>query len=215
MPEQGLALTHWTLSPFVFTQLLKLKLAWASNTAEKIPTGLARLWVWGSWLFCFICTSGWLLLLQGEGIQDCGVFQPEALKWSGGSQHHILGRCFDKASGTSSLSWIPQLGPSEGEFCHSHTYPSNRNHSGSFLPLQWGMVDRQTSHSWRDSELGFCRYIVPLLYVLSLRNTNRIVWFKLTTIIVSSFILHSAIYQELQKVQVSTEKNKTLRTKLR
>ena len=171
--------------------------------------------VWVSWLFCFSCTSGWLLLFQGESIQDCGVFQPEALKRSGSSQHHILGRCFDKASGTSSLSWIPQPGPPEGIFCHSHTHPSNRNHSCSFLPSQWGIVDRETSHSWRDSKLGFCHYIVPLLYVLSLRNTEKNIWFKLTTILVSCFIfLHFAIYQELQKVQVSTIKNKTLRTKL-
>lgn len=57
MPEQGLALTCCAPSPFVLTQLLKLKLVWASNTADKIPTGLARLRVSVSWLFYFICTS--------------------------------------------------------------------------------------------------------------------------------------------------------------
>lgn len=141
MPEQGLALTRCPPSPFVLTQLLRLKLAWASDKA-KSPHRVSKAMGVGELAVLFH-----LLLCQGEGIRGCGVFQPEALKWSGCSRHHIRGRCSDKALGTSSLSGILQPGPPERIFCHSHTYASNRNHLGSFFPSQWGIVDRETSHS--------------------------------------------------------------------
>lgn len=72
MPEQGLALKLCAPSPFVLTQLLKLKLMWARNAANKIPEGLVKTVGVGKLIVLF--------LFQVESLHDLGAWRSSSLK---------------------------------------------------------------------------------------------------------------------------------------